>query len=177
MDPTNKQEIQAIVQLQTEGFHTPNPIPLLDDTFKNFFKAEVVSEMNKKLKYNPADRFVCLVVEERNGSVPIGVVEVSYIDVKEILKSLEPGTEGFVYIASMAVDTEYRRRGVASALLKGAENVAKRWDEKQALLHVYQDNVPAVELYKNREYEIIYQDAPWLAKLAVRPRYLMRKKW
>lgn len=104
-----------------------------------------------------------------------GVVEVSYINEKEVLKSLEPGTERFVYVASMAVDPSVHRQGAASALLLAAENVGHAWDEQQVLLHVYQDNFPAIELYKKRGFEIIYQDAPWLAKLAVRPRFLMRR--
>jgi len=104
-------------------------------------------------------------------------VEVSYIDEKEVLKSLDPGVERFVYIASMAVESSQRRRGAASALLSAAEQAARAWGEDQAVLHVYQDNTSAIELYKKRGYEIIYGDAAWLARLAVRPRFLMRKRF
>ena len=106
-----------------------------------------------------------------------GVVEVSYLDEKEVLQSLEPGTQGFIYVASMAVDPAQRRRGAATALLAAAEAVALAWDEGQATLHVYQDNASAIELYERRGFEIIYKDAPWLARLAVRPRFLMRKRF
>ena len=77
----------------------------------------------------------------------------------------------------MAVDPSTRRKGAATAMLTAAELIAQRWDEQQSLLHVYQDNTPAVEVYKANGYEIIFQDAPWLAKLAVRPRFLMRKQF
>jgi ribosomal protein S18 acetylase RimI-like enzyme len=183
------QEVRAIVRLQADGFHTSNPIPFVDAALKTFFTAEVLSEMQKKLQYNPEDKFVCLVVEPANPSADnasertnadtgiCGVVEVSYIDEKEVLQSLEPGTKAFCYIASMAVGSRSRRQGVASTLLAAAEAVACMWGEKQAALHVYQDNQPAIALYRAGGYEIIHQDAPWLAKVAVRPRYLMRKKF
>ena len=73
--PLNKEnmlEVGTVVQLQTEGFHTPNMIPFLDSMFKNNFKAEVLSEMQKKLKYNPVERYVSLVVE--STSMPGQVV-------------------------------------------------------------------------------------------------------
>lgn len=142
--------------------------------------AQVLSEMNNKLKYNPEDRFVCLVAEEVRGSSNgninvVGIVEISYITEKEVLASIGPGTEGVAYIQSMAVDSARRRMGAASALLSAAEKVVQEWGEDLAVLHVYQDNKTAVNLYEKRGFSIIFQDAPWLAKLAVRPRYLMRK--
>ena len=149
----------------------------------HYFTMQVLSEMNNKLRYNPEDRFVCLVAEDlqesrRNGNNNVaGIVEVSYIDEKEVLASLKPRKEGVVYIQSMAVDVARRREGVASALLYAAESVAKEWGEELAVLHVYQDNTSAIELYSKRGFDTIFQDAPWLAKLAVRPRFLMRKNF
>lgn len=39
----------------------------------------------------------------------------------------------------------WRRRGAAAALLAAAEAAVELWDERQALLHVYQDNIAAVQ--------------------------------
>ena len=114
---------------------------------------------------------------------------------KDILRLLEPGTEGYCYIASMVrcsarrpffcsnccllrcampiavahsrhlllasssfgppqiltqmlqqvVAPAWRRRGAAAALLAAAEAAVGLWDERQALLHVYQDNIAAVQ--------------------------------
>ncbi|KAG7667033.1 hypothetical protein Ndes2526B_g04479 [Nannochloris sp. 'desiccata'] len=196
IDRSNPAEIAAVVRMQTDGFHEPNVLFFLDSTFKRFFAAEVLSEMNKKLKYNPEDRFVCLVVEDvsklkdthindggrenesrHTADAVVGVVEVSYIDEKEVLSSLEPGRTGVTYIQSMAVDLSRRRQGVAAAMLTAAEQVAMEWCQPLAVLHVYQDNESAVKLYKKQGFEIIFQDAPWLAKLAVRPRFFMRKNF
>ena len=52
------------------------------------------------------------------------MVEVSYLNEKEVLRSLPPGTAAFAYIASMAVDPVWQQRGVAKALLEAAELVA-----------------------------------------------------
>lgn len=41
IDKESKEEIASVVRLQSDGFHTPNPIPVLDSTFKRFFAAEV----------------------------------------------------------------------------------------------------------------------------------------
>lgn len=62
----------------------------------------------------------------KHVACPAGVVEVSYIDEKEILKTLTERGEtcqAFVYIASMAVNPAYRRKGVASAMMQAAEKV------------------------------------------------------
>ena len=37
----DKNEVAYVVRLQADGFHTPNPLPFLDSTFKRFFTAEV----------------------------------------------------------------------------------------------------------------------------------------
>jgi ribosomal protein S18 acetylase RimI-like enzyme len=177
IDRTNFDEIRRVVHLQAEGFHDPNPFPFIDEFLKTSFKAEVLSEMQKKLKYNPRDTFACLVVETTDGANDgvVGVVEVSYINEKEVLRSLEPSIPGVVYIASMAIAPSMRRRGAATALLEGAVEVTKAWNEKLCVLHVYQDNKAAINLYKRAGFEIIFGDASWLAKVGVRPRFLMKK--
>ena len=179
LDRSNPEEIRRVVTLQAEGFHKTNPVPFFDSFLKTSFRAEVLSEMMRKIRFNPADRFVCLVAEytqqQDNLQDVVGVVEVSYIDEKEVLQSLEPGTPGVVYLASMTVDPEYRKKGVAKLLLRAAFEVTKEWNEKQCVLHVYQDNSEAVGLYKGAGFSTIFQDAAWLARVAVRPRFLMKR--
>lgn len=177
IDRANLEEIRRVVHLQAEGFHNPNPLPFIDEFLKTSFKAEVLSEMQKKLKYNPRDTFACLVVETTNGANDgvAGVVEVSYINEKEVLRSLDPSMPGVVYIASMAVSPSMRRRGAATALLEGAVEVTKEWNEQLCVLHVYQDNKAAINLYKRAGFEIIFGDASWLANVGVRPRFLMKR--
>ena len=53
---------------------------------------------------------------------------------------------------------------------------AELWGEEAPVLHVYQDNSPAVSLYQGCGYEVIFQDAAWWARLGVRPRFLMQRR-
>ena len=172
IDRTDLDEVRQVVMSQAEGFHVPNALPFLDGFLKTSFTAEVLSEMQKKLKYNPVDKFVLLVVERvgpAGGASPVeGVVEVSFIDEKEVLQSLEPGTEGVAYVASMAVAPSARRQGAAKALLEGATSVCREWGEAQAVLHVYQDNEAAVRLYSQDGWVTIFQDNPGWAMVGVR---------
>ncbi|KAL4422467.1 hypothetical protein ABPG75_008664 [Micractinium tetrahymenae] len=172
--------------------------------------------MQKKLRFNPEELFISLVVEpaasaaeqqaggsssssstsssssssssesssSSNGnnsgsSHPgvVGVVEVSYIATKDTLARLEPGTEGFCYVASMVVAPAWRRRGAAQALLAAAELAAGAWEERQTLLYVYQDNEPAVGLYRSAGYQVLHSEKRLFGGLGARPRHLMRKRW
>ena len=194
MDKACAAEVRRVVALQAEAFHTPAPLPLLDGFARDFFKAEVLSEMQKKLRYNPTDLFLSLVLEEASAAAAevrgsssssssssskrpavVGAVELSYISEPQILQHLEPGTEAFCYIASMMVAPDLQRRGGAVALLAAAERAAAAWDETQALLQVYQDNAGAVQLYRRQGYEVVHAQKPalWVS----RPRFLMRKRW
>lgn len=147
--------------------------------------------MQKKLRFNPEDLFISLVVEpaaatqqqagsggsDSGGPGVVGVVEVSYIATKEVLARLEPGTQGFCYVASMVVAPAWRRRGAAQALLAGAELAAGAWEERQTLLYVYQDNAPAVQLYRAAGYHALHSEKRLFGGLGGRPRHLMRKRW
>lgn len=180
VDKTSPQEIARIVALQTEGFYEKHPFSPLDQLFRQFFEAEVLAEMMKKVQFNPVDRFVLLVVEDvdREDAEIVGAMEISWIDIQHVLDELnEPGVTAVPYLASMAVDPSFRRSGAATALLEAAESLACLvWEEPRAVLHVYQDNEPAIELYKRRGYEIVFADAGWWKRLGARPRFLMRKQ-
>lgn len=190
----NDEEIRKVARLQTESFHVGNPIPFIDMTSKRFFGAEVLAELRKKVKYNDAEVFTIFVIEPihvgasagdtTNGyqverTKVCGVIEVSLINEKEILQvlqSYDPDVKQFSYISSMCIEPAYRRKGAASALLTAAEKRIGVWNYDQAILQVHQDNGAAIALYERCGYEVIQQDAAWLAWLNMRPRLLMRKK-
>lgn len=58
-------------------------------------------------------------------------------------------------IANLAVVPEYRRRGVASALLEAAESRAKSRDCDYITLEVRRSNAPATALYESRGFTIV----------------------
>jgi ribosomal protein S18 acetylase RimI-like enzyme len=51
-----------------------------------------------------------------------------------------------MYISSLCVDTEYRRRGIGKVLIDECKKEFK--DRKNMRLHVHTENIGAIELYK-----------------------------
>lgn len=58
------------------------------------------------------------------------------------------------YIANLAVLPGWRRKGIASKLLSGAEGVASTWGSDRIFLHVLETNKAAQRLYLNAGYRI-----------------------
>lgn len=78
VDRSKSEEIRRVVSIQAQGFHEPHPIPFVDSFLRSSFRAEVLSEMLRKLQFNPKDRFVMLVAEpvtqgEGDEGVPVGM--------------------------------------------------------------------------------------------------------
>jgi ribosomal protein S18 acetylase RimI-like enzyme len=62
---------------------------------------------------------------------------------------------GVGYIASVAVDARFRRRGYARQLMAAAEAAAARRGCRYTVLDVIESNLPAIQLYKSMEYHPI----------------------
>ena len=58
------------------------------------------------------------------------------------------------YIANLAVLPHWRRQGIATKLLSGAEGVAASWGSTRIFLHVLESNQAARKLYLNAGYRI-----------------------
>lgn len=56
------------------------------------------------------------------------------------------------YVLLLYVDPDYRRRGIATALLEEAHTWAAQRGDTQISLQVYHDNQPALNLYRNLGY-------------------------
>ena len=57
------------------------------------------------------------------------------------------------YVERLVVTKEHHRRGMARALLEGAEDLARERDKETVGLHVSGDNHPALRLYEAEGYE------------------------
>eukprot|EP00933_Yihiella_yeosuensis_P058282 TRINITY_DN58655_c0_g1_i1.p1 TRINITY_DN58655_c0_g1~~TRINITY_DN58655_c0_g1_i1.p1 ORF type:complete len:417 (+),score=101.29 TRINITY_DN58655_c0_g1_i1:69-1319(+) len=65
----------------------------------------------------------------------------------------KPGVCGRPYVLNLCVAPEYRRRGLARALMSLSERIARDiWGDDQILLHVEDDKLPANALYENMGY-------------------------
>uniref|UniRef100_A0A6U3U1B8 N-acetyltransferase domain-containing protein n=2 Tax=Ditylum brightwellii TaxID=49249 RepID=A0A6U3U1B8_9STRA len=62
-------------------------------------------------------------------------------------------------MSNLAVNRNFRRRGVAEDLVKAAEELARReWGYNECYLYVEKQNVPAVKLYRKLGYRPIWED-------------------
>lgn len=58
----------------------------------------------------------------------------------------------YAHILNITVKEEYRRKGIAKALLEKIETGAKKADLSSATLEVNENNAPAIEMYKKGGY-------------------------
>mmetsp|Transcript_380 Transcript_380/g.962 ORF Transcript_380/g.962 Transcript_380/m.962 type:complete len:293 (+) Transcript_380:61-939(+) len=63
------------------------------------------------------------------------------------------------YVASLAVQQDYRRRGIARLLMHEAEVTAKQWGYNQIMLEVAQCNEEALSFYRRRGYGLVREDS------------------
>mmetsp|Transcript_21546 Transcript_21546/g.68561 ORF Transcript_21546/g.68561 Transcript_21546/m.68561 type:complete len:270 (-) Transcript_21546:50-859(-) len=91
------------------------------------------------------------------------------------------------YVASLAVDRAYRRRGVARCLVGEAERVARSWGHGEVLLEVSAQNEPALAFYRREGYRVVRSDVAGTGAEEVdtsglwwsfyqMPKYILRKR-
>ncbi|GLI70200.1 hypothetical protein VaNZ11_015012 [Volvox africanus] len=61
--PYDNSDYAAVVEVQTDSFHTTNSVPFLNDLTYNNFRAEVVDALRQKIKYSDPSGFQLLVAE------------------------------------------------------------------------------------------------------------------
>jgi ribosomal protein S18 acetylase RimI-like enzyme len=82
----------------------------------------------------------------------------------------------YAYVSCMCVQDDWRRQGVAGALMEASEKVSTQWGYDCACLHVFQRNAAAVALYRRCGYQIVDDRcSPWDA-IVGKQRFLMVKK-
>ncbi|GMH00355.1 hypothetical protein Nepgr_002194 [Nepenthes gracilis] len=161
-------EIRKVSQIQAEAFHVKTS--LFNDLFFQFFQAEVLSGLLYRLRNSPPDRYACLVAEAATGdSSPdsrppelVGVVDVTVLREKGVLEHLQ-GAEEYLYVSGIAVSHNYRRRKIATVLLKACERISILWGYKYLVLRAYEDDLGARALYMNAGFQVVSGDPFWVA--------------
>ncbi|XP_024024187.1 uncharacterized protein LOC112092374 [Morus notabilis] len=158
-------EMRSAARVQAEAFH--EPFLLFNDFFFEFFQAEVLAGLIYKLRNSPPNRYACLVaVPETEASNKtqqlVGVVDITALRDENVLKSLPPDAEEYLYISGIAVLENFRRKKIATVLLKACDMLAIVWGFKYLVLRAYEDDVGARKLYTNAGYRIVSGDPPWL---------------
>lgn len=90
--------------------------------------------------------------------------------------NLPPRNGGAAYISNMAVDSKFRRHGIARAMLGLCEEAARMAGKREAWLHVREADGAARALYASVGYVEVVKDG-WFdqVKHNMRPRILMKR--
>ncbi|CAK9141343.1 unnamed protein product [Ilex paraguariensis] len=173
-----KDEMRKVAHVQAEAFHVP--VILFNDLFFMFFQAEVLSGLLYRLTNSPPDRYACLVAEtapEVPESVKelVGVVDITAMRDEAVLQHL-PGVDEYLYVSGIAVLNNFRRKKVATALLKACDKLSILWGFEYLVLRAYEDDWGARKLYSNAGYRVVSGDPPWMTTWIGRKRRVLMIK-
>lgn len=178
LDHDDLDMLKQFSHVQAEAFHVP--LAFFDDFFFSIFEGEVLSSLLHKIRHASPKRFACLVaVPEQPQSEQnkiVGVVDAAAMADHHVLRCL-PGVDEYLYISGMAVDSNHRRRKVATVLLQACDLTAMEWGFEYLVLQAYEDDRAARLLYARAGYTIISMDPVWLSKwLGRRRRVILAKR-
>ncbi|GJQ09922.1 hypothetical protein GpartN1_g1713.t1 [Galdieria partita] len=106
----------------------------------------------------------------------LGTCDVSIHDAESGLRVRTSNFKRVVYVSSMAVRPEYRRKGVAKRLLNGVLDIARLEKIDDIFLHVDETNAPAVRLYYSFGFQRFPLPIPmWLRTMARHDHVLLWK--
>jgi len=110
----------------------------------DMFKAGFGSEIRDYAKVIMSEENSDIIVAERNGVI-CGMVCVDYVNKAETPFSR---ARNFYHVQEIAVDTNYRRQGVAKELLEFMTADAKKRNLSRIELDVWEFNESAIEFYR-----------------------------
>ncbi len=142
-----------------------------------FIRLGIHEDLKQRLKAQ-SPRYACLAaVVPPDEEPPLASDDAIAGTVEAALRQPWPWQgDRHVYISNLAVDQNFRRRGIALLLLRSCEQVAQRWGIYELHLHVMEDNLAARALYHKAGFSVVQaEDSPasWLGLQA--RRLLLRK--
>lgn len=132
------------------------------------------------LKLDCLSRYACLVAEPTYDASEswhelVGVVDVTTMREEYVVQHLQGATE-YLYISGIAVSNNFRRKKVATVLLKACENLSNLWGFEYLALRAYEDDLGARRLYANAGYRVVSGDPPWMTTWIGRKRRVLMIK-
>lgn len=158
-------DLNAAAALMTDGFHPEvrnNPL------LRPIRRLVELERLQGNFPYEEGDRHFYLVVRGEKGGELIGFCDVDG-RIPAPGFSLSPFKPNVVrprpYLSDLVVNPDWRRRGVASALMAEAERLARDMGYDELYLGVRSTNEPALKMYSNMGYEEIVPGGDILAFL------------
>lgn len=178
------EELRAVAHVQASSFHLQTAV--FDELFFKLFKAEILSALIYKARHSPSDRYACLLAEPailmdegESGDEPVpavvGAVNLAASVDNDVLRHLHSASE-YLYVSGMAVDINFRRKNVATLLLRACELLAMKWGFDYLVLHAYEDDSAARTLYARGGYRVIALDPMWMSTWVGRKRRVLMAK-
>lgn len=181
------EDLSYLAEILANSFHSRGGIA---GWFYPLFRLGIYEDLRHRLQFS-SSRYVCLVgiykeldlgehqdqlwieQEVKERDCVVGTVEMS-------LRSHNPwqfyGSSTYPYLSNVAVQSSYRRRGVARQLLLACEQIALNWGYQDLYLHVLENNHKARGLYSQLGYRLHQVDSNWACFLLGKPRQLLLHK-
>lgn len=132
------------------------------------------SELKQLKRWRRARTFTCLLAESQPEGNIVGSINLSMFQAQAALPAPFPSLAPWVlYISSLAVSPDHRRKGVGKQLLNECQVIASRWGHESIYLHCSGSNSGAISLYLSQGYELI---DPGPSFLPAQLRQLLMKK-
>lgn len=90
----------------------------------------------------------------------VGTVDLIWHQKEEVLRFIDGASE-YMYLSGMAVHNEYKRQGIGTLLLEGAEAKSKALGIKFIALQVHVENEVAQGLYEKAGYRAVHTSSAW----------------
>ncbi|OLP15853.1 hypothetical protein BST81_24210 [Leptolyngbya sp. 'hensonii'] len=175
--PVGQVDIYSLSEIITDSFHSRvGPM----GWFYPFLQIGITEDLRHRLK-SELPHYICLVAEEVTGNNPIPSLN-RHPPIGTVEMALKPSHffqrahKQHYYLSNLAVQSKYRRQGVAQKLLAGCEQIALHIGLKDLYLHVLEDNYQAQRLYHKSGYHLEKVDPDWSSYLLRRPKRLLLRK-
>ncbi|MBE9229607.1 GNAT family N-acetyltransferase, partial [Phormidium sp. LEGE 05292] len=188
------EDISYVAEILANSFHSRGGIA---GWFYPLFRLGIYEDLRHRLQ-SSSPRYVCLVgiykdsrlgdrqdqlwvdLEVRGKTVAAEESDCVVGTVEMALRSTNPwqfySSAGYPYLSNLAVQSEYRRRGVARQLLLACEQIALNWGYQDLYLHVLENNHKARGLYSQLGYRLYQVDSNWACLFLGKPRQLLLHK-
>jgi ribosomal protein S18 acetylase RimI-like enzyme len=185
--PVQQQDLASLAEVLANSFHSQEGMLGL---FYPLLRMGIYEDLRSRLR-GKAQRYACLVavqvakpqaqvnqlyqmaVMPGIGNCPIGTVELT-VRTSQVWQPQR--SSGYLYLSNLAVQTEYRRHGVAQQLLKASEQTARDWGFDNIYLHVLENNHSARRLYRRAGYQLHGVEAGLGTWLMGQPKQLFLRK-
>ncbi|WP_072016061.1 GNAT family N-acetyltransferase [Leptolyngbya sp. KIOST-1] len=140
-----------------------------------FIRLGIQEDLRQRLK-TQSPRYACLMAIAATAAAPLDDTAIAGTVEASLRQPWPWQGDRHVYISNLAVEADFRRQGVASALLQSCEQLAQQWRVYDLHLHVMEDNVAAQALYHKAGFSLFQtEDSPasWVGLQA--RRLLLRK--